>query len=85
MKIISEKKKLSKFTHNKKDLGFVPTMGGIHIGHISLIKRSVNECKKTVVSIFVNKQQFNKYKYQIFIIWFVQTVNKTNKGTNQWK
>jgi len=59
MKIILEKKILSKFTHNKKSLGFVPTMGGIHSGHISLIKKSINECKKTIVSIFVNKQQFN--------------------------
>ncbi len=62
MKIILEKNKLSQFTHNKKNLGFVPTMGGIHSGHISLITRSINECKKTIVSIFVNKQQFNNRK-----------------------
>ena len=62
MKIILKKNKLSKFTHNKKSLGFVPTMGGIHAGHISLIKRSIKECKKTIVSIFVNKQQFNNRK-----------------------
>ena len=62
MKIILDKKKLSKFTYNKKSLGFVPTMGGIHAGHISLIKRSIKECKKTIVSIFVNKQQFNNRK-----------------------
>ena len=62
MKIILGKKKLSKFTHNKKSIGFVPTMGGIHEGHISLIKRSINECKNTMVSIFVNKQQFNNRK-----------------------
>jgi len=62
MKIILEKNKLSQFTHNKKNLGFVPTMGGIHPGHISLITRSINECKKTIVSIFINKQQFNNRK-----------------------
>ena len=62
MKIILDKKKLSKFTYNKKSLGFVPTMGGIHSGHISLIKRSIDECEMTIVSIFVNKQQFNNKK-----------------------
>jgi pantoate--beta-alanine ligase len=62
MKITSQKIKLSKFTHNKKNLGFVPTMGGIHPGHISLIKRSIRECSNTIVSIFVNKQQFNNKK-----------------------
>ena len=60
MKIISHKNKLIKFIHNEKNLGFVPTMGAIHPGHISLIKRSFRECNKTVVSIFVNKPQFNK-------------------------
>ena len=60
MKIILKKNKLSKFTHNKKSLGFVPTMGGLHKGHMSLIKRSIKECDMTVVSIFVNKQQFNR-------------------------
>ncbi|MDC0231689.1 pantoate--beta-alanine ligase [Pelagibacteraceae bacterium] len=62
MKIILEKNKLSQFTRNKKNLGFVPTMGGIHAGHISLITRSINQCKRTIVSIFVNKQQFNNRK-----------------------
>ena len=60
MKIILHKIKISKFIHNKKSLGFVPTLGGLHQGHISLIKRSIKECDKTVVSIFVNKQQFNR-------------------------
>ena len=60
MKIISSKKKLLKLIHNQRDLGFVPTMGGIHKGHISLIKKSIKDCKNTVVSIFVNKPQFNQ-------------------------
>ena len=35
-------------------------MGAIHIGHLSLIKRSIFSCKKTIVSIYINKPQFNK-------------------------
>jgi len=60
MKIILNKKKLRKMIHNEKKLGFVPTMGAIHLGHISLIKKSNKQCKKTIVSIYVNKSQFNK-------------------------
>ena len=62
MKIFFEKIKLRKFTNSKKCLGFVPTMGGIHAGHISLIKKSIRECTNTVVTIFINKQQFNDKK-----------------------
>ena len=60
MKIFSSKNKLIKFIQNEKDLGFVPTMGAIHRGHISLFKRSISQCKKTIVSIFINRQQFNR-------------------------
>ena len=60
MKIISGKNKLVEFIYNEKNLGFVPTMGAIHLGHISLIKKSILQCSKTIVSIFVNKPQFNR-------------------------
>ena len=60
MKIIKSKNKLIKLIDKEKKLGFIPTMGGIHMGHISLIKKASRECNKTIVSIFVNKPQFNK-------------------------
>ena len=62
MKIFKSKHKLQKEILNIKNISFVPTMGGLHKGHISLIKKSKNFKGKTLVSIFVNSKQFNEKK-----------------------
>ena len=62
MKVLLNNTSLFESLRPFNDLGFVPTMGGIHNGHLSLINKSNKLCEKTIVSIFVNPKQFNNKK-----------------------
>ena len=62
MKIFRNKNDLIQEISGLKNLGFVPTMGALHDGHISLIDKAKKESNQVLVSIFINSKQFNSKK-----------------------
>ena len=59
MKLFTNKKQLQTEIRKFNNINFVPTMGALHKGHESIIRKSVKGSGKTLVSIFVNPKQFN--------------------------
>ena len=62
MKIFRNKNNLIKEISGLENLGFVPTMGALHKGHLSLVDKAKKESKKVLVSIYVNPKQFSSKK-----------------------
>ena len=59
MRVFSSNKELLKSINNQGLIGIVPTMGSLHDGHLSLVKKALNDNDQVIVSIYINPTQFN--------------------------
>ena len=85
MKIIKSFKILNKEINFNENIGFIPTMGALHMGHISLINIAKKKTKKIIVSIFINPSQFNEKKDYSDLIKSIKTLNINDSKLNNYK
>ncbi|WP_166383682.1 pantoate--beta-alanine ligase [Polaribacter sp. 11A2H] len=80
MKIFNTKQEIKSYLTSKKEdnktIGYVPTMGALHEGHLSLIKKAIEKNDLVVVSIFVNPTQFDN---QDDLIKYPKTIENDTK------
>jgi len=65
MRTFSQGNRFQKYCQSLKhkgSLGFIPTMGALHEGHLSLIRKAKKQCRFTAVSILVNPLQFGPHE-----------------------
>ena len=84
MKVFDNKRDLSNFLNSLDDqklsLGFVPTMGALHQGHLGLVNRAAKENDYVIISIYVNPTQFdNKYDLEKYPKTIDQDIDVLNK------
>ena len=81
MKIYKNKYRLINEINKFKSLSFIPTMGALHEGHISLIKKARKKFNKIIVSIYVNPKQFeNKIDFKNYPVNFQNDIKLLKKN-----
>ena len=73
-------KEIQKYKLQRNNIGFVPTLGGLHKAHLELIRLSKKKCHVTVVSIFLNPLQFDsKIDFKNYPMNLISDIKKINK------
>lgn len=80
IKEINEWREIRNGEQVEKSIGFVPTMGALHEGHLSLMRKSISDNDITIVSSFVNPTQFNdKSDFEKYPVTFEEDLQKLNE------